>query len=67
MNSCVLDPNFTLWNVYLPRAGASRPLTGSRSPGEKLRFSPMNEAFAAFEEKVNKIRDQEVSNWRFYQ
>jgi hypothetical protein len=25
MNSCVLDPNFTLWNVYLPRAGASRP------------------------------------------
>jgi hypothetical protein len=25
MYSCVLDPNFTLWNVYLPRAGASRP------------------------------------------
>src|SRR4029077_20551224 len=35
-------------------------LTGSRSPGEKLRSSLMNEAFAAFEEKVNKIRDQGV-------
>jgi hypothetical protein len=35
-------------------------LTGSRSPGEKLRSSLMNEAFAAFQEKVNKIRDQGV-------
>jgi uncharacterized membrane protein YccC len=35
-------------------------LTGSRSPGEKLGSSPMNEAFAAFEEKVNKIRSQGV-------
>jgi uncharacterized membrane protein YccC len=35
-------------------------LTGSRSPGEKLGSSPMNEAFAVFEEKVNKIRSQGV-------
>jgi Fusaric acid resistance protein family len=35
-------------------------LTGAHSPGEKWRSSPMNEAFAAFEEKVNKIRHQSV-------
>src|SRR5258708_33528463 len=35
-------------------------LTGLRSPGEKLRSSLMNEAFAHFEEKVNKICDQGV-------
>jgi len=35
-------------------------LSSSHSPGEKLRSSLMNEAFAAFKEKVNKIRDQGV-------
>jgi uncharacterized membrane protein YccC len=35
-------------------------LTGPRSPGEKLRSSRMNEAFAAFEEKANEMRDQGV-------
>jgi hypothetical protein len=35
-------------------------LTGSHPPGEKLRSSQMNEAFAVLEEKVNKIRDQGV-------
>ena len=33
-------------------------LTGSLSSGEKMRPSSMNETFAAFEEKVHKIRDQ---------
>ena len=33
-------------------------LTGSHPPGEKLRSSQMNQAFAVFEEKVNEIRDQ---------
>jgi uncharacterized membrane protein YccC len=35
-------------------------LTGSHPSGEKLRSSQMNEAFAVFEEKVNKTRDQGV-------
>ena len=35
-------------------------LTGSHPPGEKLCLSQMNAAFAVFEEKVNKIRDQGV-------
>jgi uncharacterized membrane protein YccC len=33
-------------------------LTGSLSPGEKLRASPINEAFTTFEAKVNRIRGQ---------
>jgi uncharacterized membrane protein YccC len=32
----------------------------TRSPGKKLRSSRLNEAFAAFQEKVNKARDQGV-------
>ena len=32
-------------------------LTGSLSPGAKMRSSSMNETFAAFEEKLHKIRD----------
>ena len=35
-------------------------LTGPDRPGEKLRPSRLNEAFAAFEKKVNEIRDQET-------
>ncbi|MBV8639935.1 MAG: FUSC family protein [Verrucomicrobia bacterium] len=35
-------------------------LTGQHRPGEKLRPSRLNEAFAAFEEKVNEMRSQEV-------
>jgi uncharacterized membrane protein YccC len=35
-------------------------LTGQHHPGEKLRPSRLNEAFAAFEEKVNEMRRQEV-------
>ena len=35
-------------------------LSSSHPPGEKLHSSRMNEAFASFEEKVNKIRDQGV-------
>ena len=35
-------------------------LTGPHRPGEKLRPSRLNEAFAAFEKKVNEIRDQET-------
>jgi uncharacterized membrane protein YccC len=35
-------------------------LTGQHRPGEKLRPSHLNEAFAAFEKKVNEIRDQET-------
>jgi uncharacterized membrane protein YccC len=35
-------------------------LTGQHRPGEKLRPSRLNEAFAAFEKKVNEIRDQET-------
>jgi uncharacterized membrane protein YccC len=35
-------------------------LTGQHRPGEKLRPSRLNEAFAAFEEKVNEMRRQEV-------
>src|SRR5271165_4730548 len=34
-------------------------LTGPHRPGEKLRPSHLNEAFVAFEKKVNEIRDQE--------
>ena len=34
--------------------------SGSHLPGEKLRSSQMNGAFAVFEEKVNKIRDKAV-------
>jgi hypothetical protein len=33
-------------------------LTGALSPGEKLRASPMNEAFTAFDAKVSRIRAQ---------
>ena len=33
-------------------------LAGPHRPGEKLRLSRLNEAFAAFEEKVSEIRDQ---------
>jgi uncharacterized membrane protein YccC len=33
-------------------------LTGPHRPGEKLRPSRLNEAFTAFEEKVNEIRNQ---------
>jgi hypothetical protein len=35
-------------------------LTMARSPGEKLRSSRLNEAFAALQEKVNEIRDHGV-------
>jgi hypothetical protein len=35
-------------------------LTTARSPGEKLRSSRLNEAFAALQEKVNEIRDHGV-------
>jgi uncharacterized membrane protein YccC len=35
-------------------------LTIPRSPNEKLRASRLNEAFAAFQEKVNKTRDEGV-------
>jgi len=35
-------------------------LTGPHRPGEKLCPSRLNEAFAAFEKKVNEIRDQET-------
>jgi uncharacterized membrane protein YccC len=35
-------------------------LSTARSPGEKLRSSRLNEAFAALQEKVNEIRDQGV-------
>jgi uncharacterized membrane protein YccC len=35
-------------------------LTGQHRPGEKLRPSRLNEAFTAFEKKVNQIRDQET-------
>ena len=35
-------------------------LTESHRPGEKLRPSRLNEAFAAFEEKVNEMRSREV-------
>jgi uncharacterized membrane protein YccC len=35
-------------------------LTGQHRPGEKLRPSRLNEAFAAFEKKVNEMRSQEV-------
>jgi uncharacterized membrane protein YccC len=35
-------------------------LTTARSPNEKLRSSRLNEAFAAFQEKVNKTRDEGV-------
>src|SRR6202040_163841 len=35
-------------------------LTTARPPGEKLRSSRLNEAFATFEEKVNEIRDHGV-------
>jgi uncharacterized membrane protein YccC len=33
-------------------------LAGAHRPGEKLRSSRLNEAFASFEEKVSEIRDQ---------
>ena len=36
-------------------------LTTVRSPGEKLRSSRLNEAFAALQEKVNEVRDRGVS------
>src|SRR6266481_4032431 len=36
-------------------------LTTARSPGEKLRSSHLNEAFAALQEKVNEIRDQGIA------
>jgi uncharacterized membrane protein YccC len=35
-------------------------LTTSHPPGEKLRSGRLNKAFAAFQEKVNKIRDEGV-------
>ena len=35
-------------------------LTGSRSPGEKLRSSRLNEAFVALQEKLNETRDEGV-------
>jgi hypothetical protein len=35
-------------------------LTGPHRPGQKLRSSRLNEAFAAFEEKVIQTRSQEV-------
>jgi hypothetical protein len=35
-------------------------LTGQHRPGEKLRPSRLNEAFAAFEEKFNEMRSQEA-------
>src|SRR6266404_5040802 len=35
-------------------------LTAPHRPGEKLRSSGLNEAFAAFEKKLNEIRDQGV-------
>jgi hypothetical protein len=35
-------------------------LTTARSPGEKLRSSRLNEAFAALQEKVNETRDQGI-------
>ena len=35
-------------------------LTGSRSPNEKLRSTRLDEAFAAFQEKVNETRDQGI-------
>jgi uncharacterized membrane protein YccC len=35
-------------------------LTASHRPGEKLRPSRLNEAFAAFEEKVSEMRNQDV-------
>jgi hypothetical protein len=36
-------------------------LTTARPPGEKLRSSRLNEAFAALQEKVNEIRDQGIA------
>ena len=35
-------------------------LTTAHSPGEKLRSSRLNEAFAALQQKVNEIRDQAI-------
>src|SRR5258705_12340710 len=35
-------------------------LTTARSPGKKMRSSRLNEAFAAFQGKVNKTRDEGV-------
>jgi uncharacterized membrane protein YccC len=37
-------------------------LTAARSPGEKLRSSRLNEAFAALQEKVNEIRNHGLLN-----